>query len=408
MKRSKRLDSAVGTALPSRFRRLLIVGAALAVVAVGVYAYRPLRSAQLRGMGDGELDRRLEVNPKEDDAAVLLAERRLGAGDFAGAEEVVQRSLNAGAGEPRLWLLKSRAELGRGLPAQAYASLRVAMPYLQQDPEAHWRLGLLLERRGDEAGAEAEFHAALRVRPEYPEANLELARSALAHRHYAPARSHLETVLRVSPRGVLAGVALELLSQTYVNLGELATAVARAREAVAIDATSPGAHLALARALHAQATPASLTEALVAYRKALELEPENSDTHYQIGRILFSERRYPDAERSLREALRLQPLNRQAYPLLLQCVLRRGDASEAARVKAEYARVEEMDLSTAPLEYAIYAMPENTALRLKLARLYVRYKRPDLAISQVERILELNPVHGEAIRLRHELGGKGR
>jgi hypothetical protein len=62
-----------------------------------------------------------------------------------------------------------------------------------------------------------------------------------------------------------------------------------------------------------------------------------------------------------------------------------------------------MDLSTAPLEYQVWAMPENTAVRMKLARLYLRYKRPDLALTQVERVLEINPSHTEARGLRERL-----
>jgi hypothetical protein len=66
-----------------------------------------------------------------------------------------------------------------------------------------------------------------------------------------------------------------------------------------------------------------------------------------------------------------------------------------------------MDLETAPLEYSVWAMPDNTALRVRLARLYMRYRRPDLALTQVERVLELNPNHAEARRLRQQLSSSG-
>ena len=46
---------------------------------------------------------------------------------------------------------------------------------------------------------------------------------------------------------------------------------------------------------------------------------------------------------------------------------------------------------------------------MRLARLYVRYHRPDLALTQVDQILELNPRHDEARRLQEQLraGGQG-
>ena len=79
------------------------------------------------------------------------------------------------------------------------------------------------------------------------------------------------------------------------------------------------------------------------------------------------------------------------------------NAIAAERLGIEYRKIDEMDLATAPLEYSVWAMPDNTALRMRLARLYVRYHRPDLALTQVERILELNPNHAEARRLHEEL-----
>jgi uncharacterized protein HemY len=48
-------------------------------------------------------------------------------------------------------------------------------------------------------------------------------------------------------------------------------------------------------------------------------------------------------------------------------------------------------------------MPDNTALRMKLARLYLRYRRPDLASTQVEQVLKINPTHAEALRLREQV-----
>jgi hypothetical protein len=59
-----------------------------------------------------------------------------------------------------------------------------------------------------------------------------------------------------------------------------------------------------------------------------------------------------------------------------------------------------MDLSTAPLEYQVWAMPNNTGVRMKLARLYLRYHRPDLALIEVGHVLDLNPNHPEALRLK--------
>jgi tetratricopeptide (TPR) repeat protein len=274
------------------------------------------------------------------------------------------------------------------------------MPFLDQSAEAHWRLGLLLERRGNEAGAEAEFRRAVALDAAHAGAHLELARGALAERHYGRALQHLEVVIRREPDN---RAALETLSLAHLGLGHLDQAEQSARRMVRLAPGSAGAWRALGQVLKDRATPAALVEAEQAYRRALQLSPDSSELHQQLGLIQFSRGDYARAAAELQRAIDLHPLNRQPYPALMQCYRRLGMAARAERLDAEYRKIDEMDLSTAPLEYSVWAMPENIALRMRLARLYRRYRRPDLALTQVERVLALNPNLDEARQLRQQL-----
>jgi Tfp pilus assembly protein PilF len=274
------------------------------------------------------------------------------------------------------------------------------MPALDGSAEAHWRMGLLRERRGEETLAEQEFRRAVERDARHAGAHLELARGALAHRHYGPAREHLEIVVREEPANLAA---LEALSLTHRNLGNLDAAEKLARDAVRRAPRSGGAWRALAQVLRDRATEPSLREAEQAYRQALTLIPDSSELHHELGMIYFGRGDYPHAAAELQASIDLHPLNRQPYPALIQCYRRLRQGDRADRLSAEFRKIDEMDLSTAPLEYSIYAMPENTALRLQLARLYLRYQRPDLALDQLERVLELNPNHAEARKLRDKL-----
>jgi tetratricopeptide (TPR) repeat protein len=134
----------------------------------------------------------------------------------------------------------------------------------------------------------------------------------------------------------------------------------------------------------------------------VQLDPAASDLHDQLGQIAFSRGDYAGAAAELQRAIDLQPLNRLPYPALMQCYRRLGQTARADRLAVEYRKIDAMDLATAPLEYSIWAMPQNAALRLRLAHLYRQYGRPDLALGQVERVLELNPGQPEARRLREE------
>jgi Tfp pilus assembly protein PilF len=379
-----------------RLRILLLVLAA----ALGLWLREPLRQRWLAGQPLGGLAAYTADHPSDRDAALLLARRYLAAREAAPAEGVLQRLIRTDPTNPQAWLLRSQAEFDQGKLAAAYASLNVAMPFLDQSAEAHWRLGLLLERRGDEAHGEAEFHRALALDPNHAAAHLELARGALAERHYGDALRHLDVVIRREPENTAA---LEALSMAHLGLGHLDAAERFAREEVRLAPHSAASWRALGQVLQARATPAALTEAEQAYRRALQLEPGSSELHDQLGMISFSRGDYPHAAVELQRAIDLQPLNRLAYPTLMQCCRRLGQADRAKRLEVEYRKIDAMDLATAPLEYSVWAMPENTALRIRLAHLYVRYHRPDLALTQVDRVLELNANHAEARRLREQL-----
>jgi protein O-GlcNAc transferase len=82
--------------------------------------------------------------------------------------------------------------------------------------------------------------------------------------------------------------------------------------------------LALARA-------AKPSEALAAFRQAVELDPNNAEAHANLGKTQLALGQVTEAISELREALRLDPGNTQAKRLLSRAYRRAGDAQNAAR-----------------------------------------------------------------------------
>jgi Tfp pilus assembly protein PilF len=374
----------------------------LLALALGLWARAPVRRSLLARQPLAGLAAHVDADPSDAPAALILAERYLRAREASRAEAVLLRLIQTDPTNAPAWLLRSRAELEQGNMAAAYASLCVAMPFLQSSAEAHRRLGLLLERRGDEARAEAEFRRAIALDPDDAPARLELARGALAERHYGEALRHLNPVIRKDPKSTEA---LEMLALAHRSLGHLDRAERYAREQVRLAPRSADAWEALGQVLSFRGTPDAMAAAEQAFRQAASLDPASSELHDQLGQIAFSRGDYRGAAAELQRAVDLQPLNRLAYPALMQCYRRLGQTARADRLAAQYRKLDEMDLATAPLEYSVWAMPQNSALRLRLAHLYRHYGRPDLALAQVERVLELDPGQAEARRLRDALKG---
>lgn len=373
---------------------------ALLVGLSGLAAYRPLRTAWLQKQPIERLAVWISRHPEDAPARLILARRYLASGRAAEAEQTLLPLVQTGTPTADAWLLLSQAQWDQGKPAEAYATLQIALPSLQDRAETHWRLGLLHELRGEERRAEESYRRALQIEPDHAESNLQLGRSALAHRHYAPAVDHLNRVIKSDSDNAEAH---ELLSLTYRNTGDLDRSVDHAKKATASAPDRWQGWRELGLSLQSQATPESIAAAQRAFRKAIQLAPRESDLHYQLGKIAAGRGEWKAAAEHLRAALEIHPLNRQPYPLLIQAMLRLGERREADAVRREYERVNEMDLSTAPLEYSIYAQPRNALLRVKLGELYLKYDRPDLAMQQVQEALELNPGLGAALALKKKI-----
>lgn len=72
-------------------------------------------------------------------------------------------------------------------------------------------------------------------------------------------------------------------------------------------------------------------DALAAYRRALQLEPESAEVHNNLGYALFQLGRLDEAVESLKQALRLHPAHAGAHNNLGLALAARGEMEQAAR-----------------------------------------------------------------------------
>lgn len=330
----------------------------------------------------------------------VLAERYLHGNRPADAERVLLPLLERQPEHSEAWLLRSRAEFAQSKFGPAYASLQVARAGLPPDAEIRYLMGQLQERRGNENAAEREYRAAIKLNPRHLGALVKLGRIELMHLQYGGALDHFKMAGTIAPQDPEV---LQLLAQTQQALGNAEAAEAASREAVAAAPASGRAWYVLGEVLKTSVDPQRRDEAAAAFRKALDLDPKLVVAHHELGMLRFQANDLPGAIREFSTVLQKLPLHKQSYPILARCYLRLNKKQDADRVLKEYARLDAMDLDTAPLEYSLWAMPENVALRVKLARLYVKYGRKDLAAAQVALALEANPGNSGALKLREEL-----
>ena len=181
---------------------------------------------------------------------------------------------------------------------------------------AHNNLGLLLvQQPGGLNEAIAEYRAAVRLEPDYPEAHFNLG-SALAHADppdRAGAIAQYRTALRLKPD----------YAEAHNNLGNalshvpggMAEAVAEFQAALRIEPDVAEIHTNLGNAL-AQ-TPGRLGDSVAEYQTALRLDPDNAATHYYLaGAFSQMPGRENDAIAECTAALRIRPDFAPAQQLL--------------------------------------------------------------------------------------------
>ncbi len=165
--------------------------------------------------------------------------------------------------------------------------------------------------------------------------------------------------------------------------------LARSREdferAIGLDPGYAQAYVGLAHAYHWQASlgvPELYPKAKAAAERALELDDTLAEAHSALAfTVFYLDRDRARAEREYRRAIELNPGNSDAhygYAIILSAMCRHDEAI------AEIERAEELD-------------PLTLALKFSIAYTYSNARQYDRAIERFERLLELNPNNADVL-----------
>ncbi|MBV9265816.1 MAG: tetratricopeptide repeat protein [Acidobacteriaceae bacterium] len=215
---------------------------------------------------------------------------------------------------------------------------------LPDSADASTVLGVAEAKLGDESGAAAALRKAAEADGGHEERWLNLSRELMGSSHYPEALAAVEQGLRSNPRSY----ALQLrLGAVHLASGDYAAAEKAFRELVDASDPLPTSAAGLAQVLlrtgraEEAVTLLSSTErrlgpqflivyfeglaldrsgdrksALVAFRRAVDMNPENPEAHFGVGRIELVLGQPREAAGELETVLRLQPRNVAAQRLL--------------------------------------------------------------------------------------------
>jgi Tfp pilus assembly protein PilF len=180
---------------------------------------------------------------------------------------------------------------------QVNEALRLRPSY----PEARVNLATVLSRMGKMSDAEREYRVALGFQPANVEAHAGLGVVLAMQGRIAEALREIQEVVRLSP-GYAEGH--YSLGRVLAAMGRSDEAMAEFREAVRLRPDHAEAHHSLGIAL---AGRGRLTEAIAEFTAEARLKPDDANVHNSLGITLAGVGRYDDAIAQFAEALKIQP-----------------------------------------------------------------------------------------------------
>jgi tetratricopeptide (TPR) repeat protein len=234
---------------------------------------------------------------------------------------------------------------------------------------AHNNLGLALESQGRTAEATEHFIEALKINPEYLDAQVNLGINLAGQGRIGEAIDHYTKALQIKPGSLEAHFNLgsALLSQGMVD-----SAIEHFKKATQIDPRSGEAHNGLGVAL---ARKGDREGAIREFQEALRIDPGNVGAQGNLEKLLASRGLVDEASAGIKKAIEGDPGNTGLYVKLGDVYRRRGDIDKAME----------------SYEKALSMEPGNMGALSNLAVVYAGKGEFDKALNALRKVIEVQP-----------------
>ena len=244
-------------------------------------------------------------------------------GDWSAAENAWRHVLTLDDKDARAWTNLGVALNRQNKTNEALEAWRKAIELDPKLPGPHFNTGLTLTRQGDYTSAVSSLRKAISMESSNDGARRALAVALIGMQRFQEASREIAQLLFRFPEDAAL---LELASESFMRQRRYVEGAITLERRLKLPKQTSFLWAQYGDALDGSGRT---TEAVEAYRKAVEMDPESTLLRYGLGYLYWKLYRYDDAERELLEVLRAAPKDPRASFTLGDLYLTRGDAQRA-------------------------------------------------------------------------------
>lgn len=355
-----------------------------------------------------EFQMALKIDPANDAARASCIKSLIILGQVDDALPMAQDHLRHNPRDAEALYLLGAVLRQRGQYAEAERVLSKAVTLQPDFYDSRYDLGFALAKLGRRAEARVQLERALRIKPDSSEARFQLATVLRAMGFTEQADEQLKLFQQGKTETVgqdVAGVKVNQANQ-YLTSGETLKAIALYREAIDADPKNGRTYYNLALALDRQNDIASERKAL---ETSISLDPDFAPSQNQYGLICLQDGELDRAEQHLKSAIALDPQFAEAQSNLGVLYGRKGKNDEAEKLfrhatedNPKYAQAfvnlglilaSEARFAEAhdAFQHALTLTGDQSSAMTADAFLLLRLGRSNDALAEFRRVIELKP-----------------
>src|SRR5579863_2760156 len=372
---------------------------------------------------ESELRQAVTMRPDLTDAQRALATLELRRGKYDALMQTAQQIIHNSPKSPDGYLLAGLGEMNRKRFPDAEQDMRKAVDVAPQNPAPYVQLGNLRQAQKQFGEAAKFYHQALDKDPGSTDALQGLMNTYIAQKQLDQAIAAAQAQIGKSPN---RGGFYDLLGTALFEKKDFKGAEAAFRKAIELDKNNSDALLKLAQT---QAAEGSVSQALATYQQSIKDHPREISFYLLAGMMYESQHDWDQAKNMYQQALNIEHDNPLASNNLAYVMLEQGGNVDVALAMAQTARRGMPDspnaadtLGWAYFQKGVYGSaidmfkeslrlnekkgaPDDPSVHYHLGLAYEKANQPDQARQQLERALKISPNFSEAKKALSELHG---